>query len=243
MQKLTKDLEKVEVCPYEIDQGAPTPTVKTLQYLEEKYSPKRSYIIIGADNLAGLPMWDEIEILEKSAEFVIITRDNITIDARYKQLQLDIDASSTSFREELDLAKIPKSIREDVRKFYKIKKGEDLREDVLKKIEKVLDDKKGENIEIFNLKERDYIVDYVVIATALADKHALSLLDALKSELKPDGEQFLQVDDENPDWIVADLGDIMIHIFTENQRKKFNLEEFLQKIVANEKESRGGSLE
>ncbi|MDE5925331.1 MAG: RsfS/YbeB/iojap family protein, partial [Helicobacter sp.] len=29
----------------------------------------------------------------------------------------------------------------------------------------------------------------------------------------------------------VDLGDIIIHLFTENQRKKFNLEEFLQKLL------------
>ncbi|WP_416863156.1 RsfS/YbeB/iojap family protein [Helicobacter ganmani] len=27
------------------------------------------------------------------------------------------------------------------------------------------------------------------------------------------------------------MGDIIIHLFTENQRKKFNLEEFLQKLL------------
>ncbi len=105
-----------------------------------------------------------------------------------------------------------------------------MREEIVKKIEKILDDKKCENIEIFDLSGCEYIVDYVVIGTALADKHSLSLLDVLKNELKPLGEEFLSVDDNSGDWIVADLGDIMVHIFTENQRKKFNLEEFLEKI-------------
>ncbi|AWI34897.1 ribosome silencing factor [Helicobacter apodemus] len=105
------------------------------------------------------------------------------------------------------------------------------REKVIEEICKIIEDKKGENIEVFNLKGSDYFVDFVVIATALIDKHALALLDFLKKDLKQKGESFLNIEEENPNWIVADLGDIIIHLFTENQRKKFNLEEFLSKIT------------
>ncbi|RAX57274.1 ribosome silencing factor [Helicobacter monodelphidis] len=90
----------------------------------------------------------------------------------------------------------------------------------------ILDDKKAENIESFDLRDSGYFVDFVVIATALIDRHALSLLDTLKQELKPLGEEFLSVE-EGQDWIVVDMNDILVHIFTENHRKKFNLEEFL----------------
>lgn len=105
------------------------------------------------------------------------------------------------------------------------------REACIQEICQILEDKKAENIEVFNLSKTDYFVDYVVIATALIDRHALALLDALKKPLKEKGESFFHIDDENPDWIVADLGDVIVHIFTENQRKKFNLEEFLQKLL------------
>ena len=90
------------------------------------------------------------------------------------------------------------------------------REALVQEICQILEDKKGEDIEVFNLSG--------------TDKHALALLDALKVPLKQKGESFYHIDDENPDWIVADLGDVIVHIFTENQRKKFNLEEFLQKL-------------
>lgn len=103
---------------------------------------------------------------------------------------------------------------------------------VIENIIQILEDKKGENIEVFNLKNTDYFVDYVIITTAFVDKHSLALLDSLKKDLKQKDETFFHVDEENPEWIVADLGDIIVHIFTENQRKKFNLEEFLSKMAA-----------
>ncbi|WP_304421791.1 RsfS/YbeB/iojap family protein, partial [Helicobacter japonicus] len=54
----------------------------------------------------------------------------------------------------------------------------------------------------------------------------------LKSELKPQGEIFYATEEESEDWVIADLGDIMIHIFTPNHRKKFNLEEFLHSFLS-----------
>lgn len=97
----------------------------------------------------------------------------------------------------------------------------------VQKITHLLDEKKAQDIEIFDLKNKDYIVDYVIIATSMVGKHSFSLLDMLKTELKPLGETFYSTDEENEDWVIADLGDIMVHIFTQNHRKKFNLEEFL----------------
>lgn len=96
----------------------------------------------------------------------------------------------------------------------------------IKNIVKILDDKKAENIETFDLKDDDYLVDYVVIATTLNEKHGASLLTYLKEELKPQGEEFLRVE-EDSGWTIVDLGDIFVHLMTEQYRQKYSLEEFL----------------
>ena len=103
----------------------------------------------------------------------------------------------------------------------------------LQRIQTLLEDKKGEDIEIFDLSGKDYIVDKVVIVSAMIGRHSFALLDYLKTELKPRGEIFYATEEENEDWLIADLGDIMIHIFTPNHRKKFNLEEFLKSKATN----------
>ncbi|TLD92054.1 ribosome silencing factor [Helicobacter magdeburgensis] len=107
----------------------------------------------------------------------------------------------------------------------------------LQRIQTLLEDKKGEDIEIFDLSGRDYIVDKIVIVSAMIGRHSFALLDHLKTELKPQGEIFYATEEESEDWLIADLGDIMIHIFTPNHRKRFNLEEFLNTMIHNEKES------
>lgn len=99
----------------------------------------------------------------------------------------------------------------------------------LEKIKSILNDKKAENIEIIDLTSKDYIVDYVVIATTLNPKHAFALLNYLKTDLKPLGEEFLRVDDDE-NWTIIDLGDIFIHLISEKYREKYSIEEFLSEL-------------
>ena len=96
------------------------------------------------------------------------------------------------------------------------------------KIQDLLDNKKAQNIVIYDLCDKEYITQCVIIATALAGKHSYALLDFMREELKPLGEVFYSTDEDSEDWIIADLGEIMVHIFTQNTRKRFNLEEFLE---------------
>jgi len=97
----------------------------------------------------------------------------------------------------------------------------------------ILDKHKAEAIEVFDLREKDYFVDYAIIASSLGSKHTLALLDHLKKELKPE-EEFNNVD-ESGDWIVVDLGDILIHIMTPEYRTKYDLESFLNSLSHEER--------
>ncbi len=96
------------------------------------------------------------------------------------------------------------------------------------RIVELLEDKKALDIALFDLSKQEYITDHVIIATALAGKHALALLDHLKSTLKPLGEEFYAIDESNEEWLVIDLGDVMVHLFTQAYRERFNLEGFLK---------------
>ncbi|XOB62587.1 ribosome silencing factor [Campylobacterota bacterium DY0563] len=99
----------------------------------------------------------------------------------------------------------------------------------LENIKSILTDKKAENVEIIDLTSKEYIVDYVVIATTLNPKHAFALLNYLRTDLKPQGEEFLRVDDDE-NWTVIDLGDIFIHLLSEKYREKYTIEEFLKEL-------------
>ncbi|MDL0088575.1 ribosome silencing factor [Campylobacter gastrosuis] len=99
----------------------------------------------------------------------------------------------------------------------------------VEQIVKILDEKKAESIEAFDMSDRDYIAKFVIIATAMAGRHAFALTDELKERLKPLGEQFLAIESSD-DWVVVDLGDILIHIMSAEHRAKYNIEELLTKL-------------
>jgi len=96
-----------------------------------------------------------------------------------------------------------------------------------------LDKHKAEGIESFDLREKDYFVDFAIIASSLGQKHTTALLDHMKKELKP-AETFNYVE-ESGDWVVVDLGDVLVHIMTPEYRVKYDMESFLSDL-ANGKE-------
>ena len=85
------------------------------------------------------------------------------------------------------------------KRFGKKYKGKETLKNRITEIKKILDDKKAEDIEVIELKGQEYIADTVVIATTLNSKHGYSLLTYLKEGLKPLGEEFVRVE-ENDDW-------------------------------------------
>ncbi|WP_457743461.1 ribosome silencing factor [Sulfurimonas sp.] len=100
--------------------------------------------------------------------------------------------------------------------------------DRIQKIVDVLDKNKAEAIEVFDLQDKNYIVDYAIIASSLGQKHTTALLNHLKNGLKPQ-EHFNNVD-ESGDWIVVDLGDVLVHIMTPEYRVKYDMETFLSEL-------------
>ena len=99
----------------------------------------------------------------------------------------------------------------------------------IQNITDLLDKNKAEAIEVFDLREKNYFVDYAIIASSLGSRHTTALLDHLKKGIKP-AEHFNNVD-ESGDWVVIDLGDILIHIMTPEYRIKYDMENFLNSLT------------
>lgn len=99
----------------------------------------------------------------------------------------------------------------------------------IEKITNVLDKNKAEAIEVFDLRDKNYFVDYAIIASSLSSRHTEALLNHMKDDLKPE-ETFNNVD-QSGDWIVVDLGDILVHIMTPEYRVKYDMEVFLSELA------------
>ena len=188
------------------------------------------YIVVGADNLAELHKWRDFSELQKLAEFVVLTRPGYEIPRQWaglRRIEIAVDASSSGFRRDFK-GEIPPKIAAEVIKFYKRKDMQDPKQRA-EKIAEILNEKKAEDVQIIDMEGREYIAKFVVIATMLTSRHAASLIEELKSVLKPLGEEFLAIE-SGDEWSVVDLGDIIVHLISEAYRAKYNIEDFLDKL-------------
>ncbi|GAB6065053.1 ribosome silencing factor [Aquifex pyrophilus] len=95
----------------------------------------------------------------------------------------------------------------------------------LKLIKELLENKKAENIVILDVSNLTNLADYFVIATANSPTHARALADYLEEELEKRGYTVDHVEGkEYGNWILLDLIDTIVHIFTPETREYYGLE-------------------
>ena len=231
-------MPKVQVEDYEIKEGQSTTTSQTVKHFNIVYNVK--YLIIGSDNLKTLTAWHQFEWLNTHITWVIVTREShplaLDILREYKILNLDASMSSSQIREKKDLHYVDDKIKKSVQNVLEGNSKMTIEKRV-ENIINILDDKKANEIEVFNLEDADYIAKRVVIANSLNGKHTLALADHLKIGLKQSGDSIL-ASDMSDDWVVADLGDILIHIMVPEYRQRYSLEQFLSELVENQKKNK-----
>jgi nicotinate-nucleotide adenylyltransferase len=231
---LFDEIPKVLVSDYESKEGKSTRTSQSVKHFNKNFDVK--YLIIGSDNLSTLTQWHEFEWLNTHVTWVIVTREGYSINPdslrEYKVLTINEEANSTKIRELKDLEHVDTKIESSVKQ---ILKGSYLMtiDERIENIVNTLDEKKAEEIEVFNLDDADYIADRVVIANSLNLKHTQALFTHLKEQLKPLGESFLHAD-ASDEWVVADMGDILVHIMIPEYRQRYSLETFLSELVENQ---------
>ncbi len=92
-------------------------------------------------------------------------------------------------------------------------------------IKKLLEDKKAEDIVILDVSRLTNLADYFVIASATSTTHARALADYLEEELKKRGIEIDHIEGKDyGHWILIDLIDTIVHIFTPETREYYGLE-------------------
>lgn len=87
-------------------------------------------------------------------------------------------------------------------------------------------DKKGFNILALDVRGISTMTDYFLIAEGTVDRHVQTLGRFVLDTLEENGIKPLHVDGmQSGDWIVIDYGDVIVHLFVEELREKYALEE------------------
>ena len=88
-----------------------------------------------------------------------------------------------------------------------------------------LADKKGENIKIIDISEVSPIADYSIIADGANQNQLQAMCDAVDEKLYKAGCELKQTEgNRNSTWILMDYGDIIVHVFSKEDRLFYDLE-------------------
>ena len=92
-----------------------------------------------------------------------------------------------------------------------------------------LEDKKGTDIVTIDVQERTSLCEYFVICSGRSAPQVKALCDNVEEKLKKLGVPKLRVDGYSEGrWIAMDYGDIIVHIFQDQQRLFYHLERLWQ---------------
>lgn len=104
--------------------------------------------------------------------------------------------------------------------------------EVVNKIVKVLDSKKGKDITVLDVSALTTMTEYFVIVTGGSDTQVKALCDNVEEELEKDG--IVPTNKEGyrtAQWILLGYDDVVVHIFLGDTREFYNLEHIWQDAV------------
>ncbi|MCI8300345.1 MAG: ribosome silencing factor [Lachnospiraceae bacterium] len=88
-----------------------------------------------------------------------------------------------------------------------------------------LQEKKAEEVRVIEISEISPLADYFIIATGGSSNQIQAMVDAVDEELAKKGYTARQIEgNRNSTWILMDYKDIIVHIFSKEDRLFYDLE-------------------
>ena len=90
---------------------------------------------------------------------------------------------------------------------------------------KTLSDKKAQDIVVIDIQGKASFADYFVIASGGSERQVNALVDDVEDALAKEGLFAKSIEgNQNSGWVLMDFGDIIVNVFTKEQRDKYNIE-------------------
>tara|TARA_B100000787_G_C16125397_1_gene264732 strand:+ start:300 stop:629 length:330 start_codon:yes stop_codon:yes gene_type:complete len=97
---------------------------------------------------------------------------------------------------------------------------------IKKNVLSALEDIKAFDVISIDIRKQSSIADYIIIASANSSRQAKALADNVKDRMQKINIPLIGIEGESgSEWVLVDLGDIIIHIMTPSSRLHYNLEE------------------
>lgn len=96
---------------------------------------------------------------------------------------------------------------------------------VLETAVKAIDGKKANNIVALDMRNVSLMADYFVIADAASNRQVQAIVTEVKDKVQAAGGEVKLIEGfQSADWVLVDLGDVIVHVFSTEQRDFYNLE-------------------
>lgn len=86
-------------------------------------------------------------------------------------------------------------------------------------------DKKALDVRVLEIRTLSSIADYLVLASGRSDKQVQAIADSVRQGLKKFGKVLDIEGEKEGNWVVIDYGDVIVHIFQEELRRRYDLDE------------------
>jgi ribosome-associated protein len=88
-----------------------------------------------------------------------------------------------------------------------------------------LDEAKAENVVTIDINAKSSLGDYMIIASGRSDRHVGAVAEQLQRKLKEEGHGKARIEGQSHcDWVIVDMGAIIVHVFRPEVREFYNLE-------------------
>jgi len=105
----------------------------------------------------------------------------------------------------------------------KLKKSESLA--LVKLCCRALEEKKAEDLRVMDVSEQSSITDFLVLATGTSSPHLRALRIEVEKSLDSAKAPIVGMEiPQDSGWMVIDAFDVMVHLFTTEQRERYALE-------------------
>ncbi|WP_116085744.1 ribosome silencing factor [Tropicimonas sp. IMCC34011] len=119
--------------------------------------------------------------------------------------------------------------------------GAESSEALLERILSSLDDDKAEDVVQINLRGKSEMADYMVICSGRSTRQVASISQNLVDRLKQEAGRLSKIEGKDSgDWVLIDVGDVIVHVFRPEVREFYQLEKMWQPATA-AAESRPGA--
>lgn len=98
-------------------------------------------------------------------------------------------------------------------------------EQLIEVVKNALDDMKAKDVTIIDVRGRSTVTDYMIIASGTSRRHVVATADHVTDECKKAGTRPIGVEgQESGDWILVDVGDVVVHVMMPDARGFYELE-------------------